>query len=93
VKCIEERETYLCIPSLLKGKVPSPFAFSLEDEFSMRSDLGKAFLLLHGVVGLSAFSKLKVLHLTNIIFPERDLSWTAFFLQAPPLLEIFKTST
>jgi hypothetical protein len=47
---------HFCIPSLLKGKVPFPFASfvgALEDEFPMHSDLGEAFLLLHCVVGLS----------------------------------------
>ncbi|CAL5079076.1 unnamed protein product [Urochloa decumbens] len=33
-----------------------------------------------------AFSKLQMLHLLNV-FPERDLSWTMFLLQAAPLLE------
>ncbi|CAN6165513.1 unnamed protein product [Urochloa humidicola] len=34
-----------------------------------------------------AFSKLRILHLLNV-FPEGDLSWTMFLLQAAPLLEL-----
>ncbi|CAL5076554.1 unnamed protein product [Urochloa decumbens] len=34
-----------------------------------------------------AFSKLQMLHLQNV-FPEGDLSWTMFLLQAAPLLEV-----
>lgn len=34
----------------------------------------------------AAFGKLKVLHLMGV-FPECDLSWTMFLLQAAPFLE------
>jgi hypothetical protein len=48
-----ERKHIFAFPLSSKAKCLPLLPSLLEDEFSMHSDLGKAFLLLHGVVGLS----------------------------------------